>query len=502
MNANLYDVLIPPALQHSAVVVLQTETGHLWSRHDISDLSARIATLLQQSGIRPGDRVAAQVEKSVEAVCLYLGCLKVGAVYLPLNSGYTSSELSHFLADAEPKAFIKGADGGSLPNVVPDMQTFTLGHDGAGTLIEKARTVAPIEETVARGPSDLAAILYTSGTTGRPKGAMITHGNLSSMASALAKAWLITENDKLLHALPIFHAHGLFIALNTALYAGASITFLRKFSLDLIAEHLPRSTLFMGVPTFYSRMLSDPRINAGTCKGIRAFICGSAPLSAVTFEAFRAKTGHAIVERYAMTETLVITSNPVEGPVTAGSVGYALPDVSLKLTDDVGREASRGDVGEIVLKGPNVFKGYWRLPEVTSKEFTSDGYFKTGDLGKIDPDGRLSVVGRSKDLIITGGYNVYPSEVEAVVTRIDGVADCAVIGLPHPDFGEGVIAVIEPRRGYEDMTVESIIAVLSQTLARYKIPKSIVFVESLPRNAMGKIQKNELRHSYRSMFVD
>ncbi|MCJ2130761.1 AMP-binding protein [Methylobacterium sp. E-045] len=500
MSNNLYDVLLPAAPERDASVVLTTETDAAWTRGDIAVLAGRIAALLRNSGVEPGDRVAVQVEKSPEAVCLYLACLKAGFVYVPLNTAYTDAELAHFLGDAEPKAFVGGSEAVPAPLAASHTETFTLGPDGRGSLIERARALAPLEGTVPRATDDLAALLYTSGTTGRAKGAMITHGNLIFTAKALEDAWEIDDADVLLHALPIFHAHGLFIALNTALLAGAAMHFLPKFTIDAVVDRLPRSTLFMGVPTFYARMVADARVDEALCKSVRLFVSGSAPLSVPAFEAFRARTGHDILERYAMTETIVITTNPLHGHRVPGTVGSALPGVTVRVIDEAGRERPRGEIGEIALQGPNVFAGYWRLPEVTAAEFTADGSFKTGDLGKMEADGRLTIVGRNKDLIITGGYNVYPGEVEAVLARLDGVADCAVIGLPHADFGEGVVAVIERRPGDESLTQAGVVEALSRELARYKLPKAVVLMDSLPRNALGKIQKNELRRTHAALL--
>ena len=496
MTDNLYDLLLPTAPERTSAPVLLTETDETWTRGRIETLTGRIAALLLETGVRPGDRVAAQVEKSAAAVCLYLACLKAGAVYLPLNTAYPVPELAHFLGDSEPALIIKGADDTEIPAVAAHLPSFILRPDGTGSLVDAATVLEPLAASVPREADDLAAILYTSGTTGRSKGAMITHGNLAFMADALRSAWDIRESDVMLHALPVFHAHGLFIALNTLLLAGGRMHFLSKFTADTVLERLPSSTVFMGVPTFYTRLLADPRLDQEVCRNVRLFVSGSAPLSVPTFEAFLARTGQSILERYASTETTVITTNPLHGERVPGTVGYALPGVSVRIIDKAGQPLPAGEVGEIALKGPNVFKGYWRLPEATAKEFTADGYFRSGDLGRMEPDGRVSIVGRDKDLIISGGYNVYPGEVEAVLARIEGVADCAVIGLPHADFGEGVVAVVEREAGRTDLTAEDILAGLTTQLAKYKVPKVVVLRDSMPRNAMGKIQKNELRRLY------
>ena len=504
MSDNLYEALLPHVPERASTSVLVTDDGEIWTRERVEVLSGRIAALLSQVGVRPGDRVAVQVEKSAAAVCLYLGCLKAGAVYLPLNTAYTVPELAHFLGDARPAVVVKGADYAELPVEAAHLPSFTLRADGSGSLIDAAESLEPLDSSVAREADDLAAILYTSGTTGRSKGAMITHGNLTFMAAALRSAWRATEDDVLLHALPVFHAHGLFIALNTMLMAGGSMIFLPKFTANAVLKELPRSTIFMGVPTFYTRLLADDRLDAEVCGNVRLFVSGSAPLSVPTFEAFLARTGHAILERYASTETTVITANPLDGERIPGTVGYALPGVSVRIIEKekTARTLPAGEVGEVALKGPNVFKGYWGLAEATAKEFTPDGYFRSGDLGRMGDDGRLTIVGRDKDLIISGGYNVYPGEVEAALARIDGVADCAVFGLPHADFGEGVVAVIERKVGFAGLTAEVVLSELASRLARYKLPKAIVMRDSMPRNAMGKIQKNELRRLHENALAE
>lgn len=492
MRENVYRRLLPDGFDAKTPVIID-EFGFSWTRSKLDSVIGTIANALVSVGVQAGDRVAAKIDKSVQSFCLYLATLKVGAVWLPLNTGYTDAEAHFILSDATPRVLIS-----SKPMEMPNVACFTLGSDGAGSLIQASKKTRHAH-IVYRDPNDLAAILYTSGTTGRPKGAMITHSNLEFCAETLGVVWGITQQDTLLHALPIFHAHGLFIAANTMLAAGGSMIFLSRFDPEQVLSLLPRATIFMGVPTLYGRLLANERLNKTLCENIRLFTSGSAPLSAETFEEFRSRTGHAILERYGMTETTVITSNPLSGERVAGSVGYALPGVSLVALRKDGELAAADEVGELAVKGPNVFRGYWNSPEKTSNEFTREGYFKSGDLVRIDQHDRVWIVGRNKDLIITGGYNVYPREVEDVLASLSAVRDCAVIGVPHPDFGEGVVAVVELKEK-AIFDTESTITGLSAHLAKYKIPKEIFVVPSLPRNAMGKIQKNELKEAFASTF--
>jgi malonyl-CoA/methylmalonyl-CoA synthetase len=470
---------------------------------------ARMANALGSAGVRPGDRVTAQVEKSLPNAVLYLACLKAGAVFNPLNSGYTSAELDYFIGDAQPTLLV--CQKSSLPLLEPIANrhgvrsTLLLEMDGTGSLVDRACSQSDIHATVARAADDLASLIYTSGTTGRSKGAMITHGNLTSNTRALCETWAITGDDILLHALPIFHVHGLFVALNTTLSQGARIHWCPRFDLDTALRLLPQSTLMMGVPTFYTRLLSSPAFNRETCRNMRLFVSGSAPLLAETHTEFKARTGHAILERYGMTETGMITSNPYDPDGRlAGTVGYALPGISVRISDpDSGKQLGAGEIGVIEVKGPNVFKGYWRNPEKTAAEFRPGGWFITGDLGTMERDGRVTIVGRAKDLIISGGLNVYPKEIEDELNTLPGVAEAAVVGIPHPDFGEGVIAVLARTPGPEGARIPSetqIIDQLSGRLAKFKCPKRVLVVDELPRNAMGKIQKAELRKNYGDLF--
>ena len=482
---------------------IETASGTCYRFGDVDGISARLANALAGLGVKPGDRVAVQADKSPEALFLYLGCLRAGAAYLPLNTAYTEAELQYFLTDAEPALFVcrprDEAAGAALCASAGVPNCHTLGAAGEGSLMPLAAVQPDAFDDVPRGPDDLAAILYTSGTTGRSKGAMLTHANLSSNAHALIETWRFSAADVLLHALPVFHTHGLFVASNIALMSGASMLFLPKFDADEVFRLLPRATVMMGVPTFYVRLLADPRLTHEAAQGMRLFISGSAPLLAETFRQFRERTGQVILERYGMTETSMNTSNPYEGERLAGTVGFPLPGVEVRVVEpETGAVLEAGGIGMIEVRGPNVFKGYWRMPEKTKTEFREDGFFITGDLGLIDARGYVHIVGRGKDLVISGGYNVYPKEVESEIDAIEGVAESAVIGVPHPDFGEGVVAaVVKTEAG---LTEADIMELLKKRLANYKLPKRIVFVQDLPRNTMGKVQKNLLRDTYRNLF--
>ncbi|WP_137702813.1 malonate--CoA ligase [Marimonas lutisalis] len=458
----------------------------------------RLAARLIDAGVKPGDRVAVQVEKTIEAVQLYVGTVLAGGVFLPLNTAYTASEVEYFLSDATPAVVV--CDPAREVEIAPlagAARVFTLDGTGQGTLTADL-SEAPDFKPVARGADDLAAILYTSGTTGRSKGAMLSHRNLASNSETLRDYWRFTADDVLIHALPIFHTHGLFVATNVALLAGASTVFLPKFDANAILDAMPTSTALMGVPTFYTRLLDDPRLSLETVSNMRLFISGSAPLLVDTHEKWEERTGHRILERYGMTETNMNTSNPYEGERRAGTVGFPLPGVELRIVDD-GREVGTGEIGMIEVRGPNVFQGYWQMPEKTAEELRPDGWFITGDLGMRDADGYVSIVGRGKDLIISGGFNVYPKEIESLIDDIPGVLESAVIGVPHPDFGEGVVAVIVKED--ESLTLEDITAETGSKLAKFKQPKHYEFVAELPRNTMGKVQKKALRETYAGLFA-
>ena len=499
-NANLYAFLEARFPADRAAACLETPDGAVWTWADVEAEAARYANLLCERGVAPGDRVAMQVEKSPRALILYLACLRAGAVCLPLNPAYPHRELEYFLGDAGPRVVVgrpESADGlAALCERHGAGEPLTLGADGGGTLTEAARAMPDRFETVARAAGDLAALLYTSGTTGRPKGAMLTHANLSSNAQVLHAAWGFREGDVLLHMLPIFHTHGLFVACHTSLLNGSPMLFCPRFDPAEARRLLPRATVFMGVPTFYARLLALPGFGRGDCAGIRLFVSGSAPLLEQTFEEFRERTGHTILERYGMTECGMSTSNPLRGERRAGTVGLPLPGVDLRVAGGGGAPAGPGEVGEIEFRGPNVFSGYWRLPEKTAEEFTADGYFRSGDLGWIDEDGYVAITGRGKDLVITGGLNVYPKEVELLIDKLDGVVESAVIGLPHPDFGEQVTAVVVRGEGAAGPGERSVVDALKNDLAGYKVPKRVFFVEDLPRNAMGKVQKSVLRKRF------
>ncbi|MBB3769649.1 malonyl-CoA/methylmalonyl-CoA synthetase [Angulomicrobium tetraedrale] len=478
--------------------------GTVYTYADLERRSAQYANALIALGLAPGDRVALQVEKSLEAIFAYLGTVRAGGVFLPLNTAYTAPEVAYFLRDAVPAVFV--CDPASLPTLAPVAaaagvgSVLTLDAQGRGSLAQAADAAPTTFADVPRAADDLAALLYTSGTTGRSKGAMLTHGNLASNAFALVETWRFTADDVLIHALPIFHTHGLFVATNVTLAAGASMIFLAKFDPDGILKLMGRASVLMGVPTFYVRLLKSPVLTPAAAAGMRLFISGSAPLLAETHREWSARTGHAILERYGMTETGMNTSNPYAGARLAGTVGLPLPGVSVRVVDPVnGRELIIGAIGMIEVKGPNVFTGYWRMPEKTAAEF-HDGWFVTGDLGRIDAAGYVQIVGRGKDLVISGGFNVYPKEVEGEIDALDGVIESAVIGVPHADFGEGVTAVVVARPG-AGLDEACVLAALEGRLARYKCPKRVFFVDDLPRNTMGKVQKNLLREQYREIYA-
>ena len=506
MSNVLFDGLLGQADPRRIFARLGSE--RYYSYQDVLDVSGRMANVLVERGVKPGDRVAVQVPKSIEALMLYLGCMRAGAVFLPLNTAYTAAEVAYFLDNAEPALFVcdparqdEFIDLAAGKSIALETLGVWQSHDtSAGTLADAGLAASSTFETVPRDTDDLAAILYTSGTTGRSKGAMLTHGNLLSNAEVLMDLWQFTSNDKLLHALPVFHTHGLFVATNIALLAGGSMIFLPGFNNDDVIAQLPHSTAMMGVPTFYTRLIDDERFTGDLVSHMRLFVSGSAPLLAETHVAFEERTGHRILERYGMTETNMITSNPYDADRRAGTVGFALPGVKVRICDsDSGSELERGKIGVLEVKGPNVFKGYWRMPEKTAEEFRPDGFFITGDMAMIDGDGYVHIVGRAKDLIISGGYNIYPKEVELLLDEQDGVAESAVIGAAHPDFGEGVVAVIVPLNG-ANLEPQTVMDAIKPQIARFKQPKHIFVVGELPRNTMGKVQKNILRERYKDVF--
>lgn len=527
-DANLYaaiDAVAAAAGERAAWVVPGQAT---WSFAALRRGAAAQGRALRAAGVRPGDRVLVQAEKSPQFLLLYLGCLHAGAVFVPLNTAYTEAELRYFALDCEPrllvcdpaKAAALGAvaaacgarlctlaadGGGSWSEAVAAGADATDAGAGAGDAARGTAAAAARADTRAdcwepRAAEDLAAIVYTSGTTGRSKGAMLTHANLESNARSLVALWRFTAGDVLLHALPVYHVHGLFIATHCALLAGATTRLLPKFDAATVATLLPQSTVFMGVPTYYVRLLDDPAFGRDTVRGMRVFICGSAPLLPATFEEFTRRTGHRILERYGMSEAGMITSNPYDGERIAGSVGYALPGVALRVAGPDGVELPRGAAGVLEIRGPNLFKGYWRMPEKTAEEFRPDGFFITGDVATMAGDGRVAIVGRAKDLVISGGFNIYPKEIELEIDALPGVVESAVIGVPHPDFGEGVVAVVARATGAA-LTEADVQAALAGRLARFKQPKRVYFVDDLPRNAMGKVQKARLREQYAATFT-
>lgn len=503
-NENLFEQ-IRARIADPAKTAIETQEGERISYADLVALSGRAANALRQCGVEVGDRVAVQCDKSPEMIVTYLACLRAGAIFLPLNTGYTLAEIEYFVGDATPALVL------CRPKSLADMKALgarlgvgaveSLGDHRDGTFWEKAKAASPDFVDVPRKGDDLAAILYTSGTTGRSKGAMLSHRNLASNSLTLKDYWRFTANDVLIHALPIYHTHGLFVATNVTLFAGATMLFLNKFDADAILALMPRATAMMGVPTFYVRLLEHAGLNRETTKNMRLFVSGSAPLLAETHEQWKARTGHAILERYGMTETNMNTSNPYDGDRVAGTVGFPLPGVELRIADpETGALLAQGCIGMIEVKGPNVFGGYWKMPEKTAAEFRPDGFFITGDLGKIDERGYVHIVGRGKDLIISGGFNVYPKEVESEIDALPGVVESAVVGVPHPDFGEGVTAVVVKEKG-ASLDEAEVIHALESRLAKFKLPKRVFFVADLPRNTMGKVQKNLLRDQHKGLFV-
>jgi malonyl-CoA/methylmalonyl-CoA synthetase len=497
MSENLYAHIERATPSDAGAVVLEDDAGRTWSWRELHAATARYAALLRALGAVSGDRVAVQVEKSPQSLFLYLACLRAGLTYLPLNTAYQRGELGYFVGDAEPAIVVcapqSQADIRTL--CAPGAKLLTLDERGQGSLAEAAASLQPEFTTVAVEPDELAAIIYTSGTTGRSKGAMVTHRNLLSNARTLVEYWGFSGRDVLLHALPIFHVHGLFVANHCALLSGARMLWHRRFDAKDVLRDLPRTTVLMGVPTFYTRLLAEPAFGPAVCPRMRLFISGSAPLLMETFQQFEARMGQRILERYGMSEAGMITSNPLDGERRGATVGLPLPGVSVRIAGDDDRPLPEGATGGIQIRGSNVFRGYWRMPERTREEFTADGWFRTGDVGRFDAQGYLSIVGRAKDLIITGGYNVYPKEIELVIDAMQGVLESAVIGLPHPDFGEAVIAVVVARPGAELSELQIIQHVKAQ-LANYKVPKRVILLPDLPRNAMGKVQKNVLRQRY------
>lgn len=517
-NHNLFSALRAAFPTDLTAVAVETDEGLSYSWQDLDRATAMMANLLQSLNLPEGSRVAVQVEKSVEAMILYLATLRAGYVFLPLNTAYQSAEIEYFIGNAEPAVVVcSGAHFGWVSKIAFKAGTqhvFTLNEDRTGSLLDRAARHSDQHKPVVRQADDLAAILYTSGTTGRSKGAMLTHGNMLSNALTLKDYWGWTKTggpegrgDVLIHALPIFHVHGLFVAIHGALINGSKMIWMAKFDPQRAIANMAKATVFMGVPTLYVRMLAEASLNKAAVKNMRLFVAGSAPLLIETFTEWQTRTGHTILERYGMSETAMLTSNPYaaddryakQSERRGGTVGFPLPDVSLRVRGENEQNMPVGEIGDIQVKGPNVFKGYWRMPEKTAEEFTGDGYFKTGDVGKVDERGYVTIVGRSKDLIISGGYNVYPAEIEGYINEMPGVTESAVVGVPHPDFGEVGVAVLIAKSG-ADLQPDAIVAELKAKLANFKIPKRCFVVAELPRNTMGKVQKNLLREQYKTLF--
>ncbi len=508
-NANLFMALrrsFPDSLDETAIECADGE-GARYSWADLDRATAMIANLLDSLALPPQSRIAVMTEKSVEALMLYLAVLRAGHVHLPLNSGYQVAEVGYFLENAEPAVVVCAEKNfgwvSQAAFKVGAAHVFTLNEDRSGSLLDRAAHHSDQHEPAQRRSDDLACILYTSGTTGRSKGAMLTHGNMLSNALTLKSYWGWKPGDVLIHALPIFHVHGLFVASHGALLNGSKMIWFSRFDPRAVVARLPQATLFMGVPTLYVRLLAEPTLTRESCRHMRLFISGSAPLLLETFNAWRERTGHTILERYGMSETVMISSNPCDeakGERRGGTVGFPLPGIQVRICNDQGEPCATGVIGNIEVHGPNVFSGYWRMPEKTQTEFSADSWFKTGDVGRFDDAGYLTIVGRSKDLIISGGYNVYPAEIEGFINELPGIAESAVIGVPHPDFGEAVMAAVVARPGAV-LNDAQLIAALKSHIAHFKVPKRIDVVSEFPRNAMGKVQKNLLRDRYRDLFT-
>ena len=503
-NENLFAALRAAFPADLNAIAVETDNGLNYSWRDLERATAMLANLLVSLKLPAGSRIAVQVEKSVEAMLLYLATLRAGYVFLPLNTAYQSAEIEYFIGNAEPAVVVCSSKNFGWVSKIAfkagTQNVFTLDDDRTGSLLARAAHCSDKHTVAVKSADDLAAILYTSGTTGRSKGAMLSHGNMLSNALVLKDYWGWKPGDVLIHALPIFHVHGLFVALHGALINGSKMIWCAKFDPKFVVRKMPEATVFMGVPTLYVRLLNEPGLDNNAVRNMRLFVAGSAPLLIETFNEWQTRTGHTILERYGMSETAMLTSNPYRGERRGGTVGFALPGVTLRVQDDDGKSLGTDEIGGIQVKGPNVFKGYWRMPEKTKEEFTADGFFKTGDVGKIDARGYIKIVGRSKDLIISGGYNVYPAEIEGYINDLPGVAESALIGVPHPDFGEVGVAVVISKPGASLKSAE-IIGVLKSKLANFKIPKQCFVVPELPRNTMGKVQKNLLREQYKGLFA-
>jgi malonyl-CoA/methylmalonyl-CoA synthetase len=505
-NDNLFAALRAAFPADLDGIAIETADGaplaYTW--RDLERGSAMLANLLASLELPAGARIAVQTDKSVETLMLYLAVLRAGYVYLPLNTAYQQAEIEYFVGNAEPSVVVCTRRNfpwvSRIAFTAGTKHVFTLDDERGGSLLERAASMSDVHEIAPKRADELACILYTSGTTGKAKGAMLTHGNMLSNARTLKDHWHWQRGDVLIHALPLFHIHGLFVACHGALLNGSGMLWFAQFDAKAVIARLPDATVFMGVPTLYVRLLAEPALSTEACRTMRLFVSGSAPLLIETFDEFRARTGHTILERYGMSETVMLTSNPYDGERRGGTVGLPLPGVGVRVRDEQGRPCPSGEIGHIEVTGPNVFAGYWHMPQKTKEEFTADGWFKTGDVGRIDGDGYVSIVGRSKDLIISGGYNVYPAEVEGFINELPGVAESAVVGVPHPDFGEGVIAVVVPRAN-ASLAPLDIVTALKGKIANFKVPKQVFVAAELPRNTMGKVQKNVLREQHKGLFT-
>ena len=505
MNKNFFRILSDNFDKYSDNILIEEDKGKIWTYDDVLQLTFHFSSFLKKLGLKKGSRIIIQAEKTVYSVCLYLSCLKLGIIYVPLNTAYTSSEMAYFIDNIDPDLMFlsseKLSEHENLLTTYEKIKTLVLEKDNEELIKEiyGSKKDNFIEELNAK---DIASIIFTSGTTGKSKGAMITHKNLESNTKALLNIWGFSKDDILLHALPIFHVHGLFVALNTIFLSGAKIIFFEKFSPESIIKRLPEATVMMGVPTYYTRLLSKSNFNKSTCESMRLFISGSAPLTEIVFEKFKERTGHKILERYGMSETGMITSNPLEGERVPGTVGFSLPDIKVRVVNELGEALSFGDRGIVEVKGPNVFRGYWRLEEKTKKDFRSDGFFITGDVGQLDNEGRLTLLGRSNDMLISGGYNIYPKEIELILDEIEGINESAVIGCPHDDLGEAVVAILISTKSKNIISDDSIEEILLKSLAKFKCPVRYIWLNELPRNAMGKVQKKVLKEKYKKIFKE
>ena len=505
MNRNFFRILNDNFDKYSDNILIEEDKGKSWTYHDVKQLTFHFSSFLKKLGLKKGSKIIIQAEKTVYSVCLYLCCLKSGIIYVPLNTAYTSNEMTYFIDNIDPDLMFlsseKLSEHKNLLTKHKKIKTLVLERDNEELIEEiygskKDNYIEDLDENY------IASIIFTSGTTGKSKGAMITHKNLESNGKALRSIWGFSEDDILLHALPIFHVHGLFVALNTIFLSGAKIIFFEKFSPESLIKRLPEATVMMGVPTYYSRLLSKSNFNKDACESIRLFISGSAPLTEIVFKEFKERTGHKILERYGMSETGMISSNPLNGERVPGTVGFALPDVEVRVANELGEVLSSGDRGIVEVKGPNVFRGYWRLEEKTKKDFRSDGFFITGDVGQLDNDGRLTLFGRSNDMLISGGYNIYPKEIELILDEIEGINESAVIGCPHDDLGEAVVAILISTKSKNIISDDSIEEILLKSLAKFKCPARYIWLNELPRNAMGKVQKKVLKEKYKKIFKE